>query len=316
MMVPASAGGGGPDVTNTYGAHKYWRVQGTAGLTVSTAAAYSAMQFKDKAGSLISTSGGTALSSGDSGGNVASNLFDGVDATYWVSTATIPGTPYAGIQFASAQAVMQVGLQKHASMGANPAFTALVEFSNDGLVWYPVGTCNPTNALVSNDSMVWFSLPNTGYNTSRTDFGSHQYWRVVGSENGLINIYAAYSAMAFRDGAGSSITVSGGSTIDNGHTSTFTAAMLFDGTDATFWEGLSSGVVPYCGYEFGSGKTVMQIGLQRHATMDSGDPARLAFFQFSDDGVAWFTAGVAEAFARLSTDGNDVMHWFDLAGAL
>ena len=272
------------------------------------------MAFKDKAGTAITTSGGTAIDSGHTSTFTSDMLFDGNDSTFWDS-ASDTSVLWAGYQFASVQAVMQVGLQKHATMNGDVvAIGVWLEFSNDGIVWYPVGTLSPSVGLVSNDTMVYFAPPlNTSFDTGRTGFGSHSYWRVLGSEDGYRNTFAAYSAMAFKDGSGSTIAATGGTAIESAHFSTFAVANLFDGSDSTFWESGSS-TVPWCGYQFASPQAVMQIGLQKHATMDGSFPASLGTFQFSDDGITWVTAGVAEVRDRITV--NDSMTYFNLTGSL
>jgi F5/8 type C domain len=146
----------------------------------------------------------------------------------------------------------------------------------------------------------------------RTDFGAHAWWRVFGSEAGFGANYVAYSAMAFKDETGSTITVSGGSTIESGHFGSFPVANLFDGTNSTFWESTNA-VIPYAGYHFGSAVKVMQIGLQKAGSMDGSTPAALAWLQFSDDGVTWCTVGQASPNALSAAD---TMFWFNFAGGL
>lgn len=152
---------------------------------------------------------------------------------------------------------------------------------------------------------------------SRTNYGSHAYWRVLGGQTGMLDIWAAYSAMAFKDESGSPISASGGSIVESGHWSTFSASNLFDGSDTTFWESSNAGSdnnVPYCGYQFSSAQAVMQIGLQKHASMDGSFPATIGFFECSDDGVTWTTVCVANVADALTS--NDTMVWFNFAGGL
>ncbi len=304
-------------------ARLYWRVQGSldAFRYVSgggAPTAYSAMAFRDSSGNTIAASGGIAIESDHAGTTAAANLFDGNDSTIWKCSDLTAYIPWAGYHFASPVAVSQIGLQKTSTMSGGlagaPATLAEVQFSTDGLTWFPLALIAPSLALTANDTMVWFSFAANSY-VPRTSFGSHAYWRVIGSESGLIQTFAAYTAMAFRDASGSTITVSGGSTIESGHTSTFAASNLFDGNDATFWESGSS-LIPYSGYHFGSAVEVMQIGLQKAATasMDNSSPAPLALFQFSDDGVTWITVAVADAAATMTA--NNTMYWFDFAGGL
>lgn len=152
---------------------------------------------------------------------------------------------------------------------------------------------------------------------ARTSFGSHAYWRVVGSQTGVVKNYAAYSAMAFRDPGGSSIAASGGTAIESAHFGSFPVSNLFDGTDATFWESTNSNGVSWAGYHFASAVEVMQIGLQRSAaSMDGSFPAVLAHFQYSDNGVMWFTVWTADVKTALALAGDNTMSWFNFAPAL
>lgn len=142
---------------------------------------------------------------------------------------------------------------------------------------------------------------------ARTDYGSHAYWRV----QAIYNTFAALSAVLFKDDGASLIATIGGTAIESGHSSTFSSANLFDGTDATFWE--SDGVFnAWAGYHFATAKKVMQIALQRTASMDGSGPPTSVVFQYSDDGIVWGTAG----WAHVGTLVNDTPKWFDLAAAL
>lgn len=310
-VLSLGAGGGATPL-----ARAYWRVQGSPeGMTPLSGSgnkvSYSAMAFRDTSGSSIPASGGTAIQSSSTTG--ASALFDGTDATYWLSSDLTAYVAWAGYQFASPVSVGQIGLQKTSGMTGNPGLYSEFQYSSDGVTWFPIAAAEPALALTSNDTMVWFDFTLNTYIT-RTSFGSHAYWRVCGSQEGLTQRYVAYSAMAFRDAGGSTITVSGGSVIESGHFSTFSASSLFDGTDATFWESTNSDGVSYAGYHFGSAVEVMQIGLQKTSLMDGSFPAALALFQYSDDGVNWVTAAVADVSAALTA--NDTMVWFNFAGGL
>lgn len=140
--------------------------------------------------------------------------------------------------------------------------------------------------------------------------GSHAYWRVAGSESGLVANYVAYSAMAFKDTGGSSIATTGGTAIESAHFSSFAVANLFDGTDATFWES-NNNVLPWAGYQFASAVAVGQVGLQKAASMDGSNPALVALVQYSDDGSSWRTAATIVPAQEMSA--NDTMYWFVVA---
>ncbi len=150
---------------------------------------------------------------------------------------------------------------------------------------------------------------------ARTSFGSHAYWRVIGSQTGLLQNYAAYSAMAFRDPSGSSILATGGTPIESAHFGAFAVSNLFDGDNTSFWESTNSDGVSWAGYHFSTPVEVMQIGMQRHLSdMDGSFPARLGLFQFSDDGVVWITVATGDIRADLVSD--DTMVWFNFASGL
>ncbi len=142
---------------------------------------------------------------------------------------------------------------------------------------------------------------------ARTNFGSHAYWRVYC----LASSFVAFSAFLFKDETGSAIATTGGSALESGHFSTFSSANLFDSTDSTFWESLNTRN-EWAGYHFASPVKVMQIGLQKRASMDGSVPPNAVWFQYSDDGATWGQAG----FAVLPTLTNDVPTYFDLAGSL
>lgn len=148
---------------------------------------------------------------------------------------------------------------------------------------------------------------------ARSDFGAHVYWRVYGTENGIRTGFTAYSAMAFKDASGSAVAATGGSAIESDHHSTFAASALFDGTDATFWESANA-LISWAGYQFGSAVTVMQIGLQKHSSMDGSTPGTMVTFECSDDGVTWYPIVTADPLAIITS--NDTMFYFNFAVAL
>lgn len=141
-----------------------------------------------------------------------------------------------------------------------------------------------------------------------TDYGAHAYWRILltggfGNDNG-------FTALAFKDGAGNVIATTGGSAVESDHFSTFTSANLFDSTNATFWEQDTTTIMGWAGYHFASAVTVMQVGLQKAASMDGSSVPPQVMVQYSDDGVAW--KAVATLDARATLTANDTMFWFDL----
>lgn len=303
MMVSPAAGGG--DVS---GGHKYWRV---VGITFAGAKfGLSAMAFRDDVGASVSTSGQTVIESNHFGSNDASMLFDGNDSTFWEVTPAGTDTAWAGIQFTFKQKIRQVMLQRTASMDlTSPPAEVVVQWSDDGLVW---GTaCWIIVGTLVNDTPTWFDFTNVFPTSPRTDFGSHAYWRMHDvAANG--NVWTALSAMLFKDSGGSAIATTGGTALESGHFSTFDSSALFDSNDATFWESSNIGYNSWAGYHFSSGKTVMQIGLQRHASMDGSNPPDRCRFEFSDDGSTW---GIA-ASVEVGSLTNDVPTYFDLTGGL
>jgi hypothetical protein len=101
--------------------------------------------------------------------------------------------------------------------------------------------------------------------------------------------------------------------LESSHFGAFAASNLFDSTDSTFWESNGNQNRDWVGYQFSSAQTVMQIGLQRHAaTMDGSAPPRIVIFQYSDDGMAWATAALAD----VGTLVNDTPKYFDLTTGL
>jgi hypothetical protein len=310
MMVSPIAGGGG-------GAHShaYWRVTMYQPDAGGDTPGFSAMAFKDDAGSSVSTSGGTAIESGHTGSHAVSNLFDGVDSTYWAGSGiNTQLSIWGGIQFASAQKVRQIGLQNTASMSVGSTGTprqAIVECSDDGVTWNPMVWLQlPT---LTNDVMHWFDFTNLVPAPGAADFGSHTWWRFLNFKTRGDLHYTAVSALLFKDDAGSSIATTGGTAFSSGVDGTGEeASMAFDGTDSTFWESQNTGTHEYLGYQFASAKKVMQFGFQRHASMDGSSEPFTALCQYSDDGESWGTAAVVD----LGTLTNDVPSYFSLAGGL
>lgn len=147
------------------GAHAYWRVLGsgignvpiTKGFT-----AYSAMGFQDASGSTISASGGTAIESDHTSTFAAANAFDGTNSTFWESGSTIPA--WVGYQFATAQAVARIGLQKASSMdNSNPANFGFFQWSDDGKTWFTAAVGHIATLIIANDTMVWFDLTSRAF---------------------------------------------------------------------------------------------------------------------------------------------------------
>jgi hypothetical protein len=311
MVAPAAGGGGGAH------SHAYWRITMYRGDAAGKPRqGFSAMAFKDDTGSPISTSGGTAIESGHASTFPVSNLFDGVDSTYWagVSTGGINAI-WGGIQFTAPQKVRQIGLQNTANQlsvgNTGTPRQAIIEWSDDGVTWAPLVWLElPT---LTNDVMTWFDFTNLITAYPATDFGSHAYWRALSLKTRGSLAWTAMSAMLFKDDAGSSIATTGGTPLKSAEFGAFTAANAFDSTDSTFWESSSDGTSSYLGYQFSSAKKVMQMGFQQHAsTMDGSSVPLTALCQYSDDGVSWGTAAIVD----LGTLTNDVPSYFNLAGVL
>lgn len=148
-----------------------------------------------------------------------------------------------------------------------------------------------------------------GAGVTSSDFGAHTYWRVKAMST--ISGAMSFSAMRFRDASGNEIAATGGTALESGHTGSNVIANLFDGNDATYWESDAASRNTYCGYQFATPVTVMQIALQRHNGMSSSPPVNVRF-EFSDDGVVWKDA----AYVEVGTFVTDTPKWFDMASVV
>lgn len=287
--------------------HRYWRLRQpySGGLQFGL----SALAFRDASGTLIPTAGGTAIESGHATTHVAAFAFDGLDATVWEGNGA--DNVWIGYQFATAKDVRQVGLQRAASMdGDNPPVEALVEYSDGGNTW-TVAAWLITGTFV-NDVMKWFDFTNIIQLTfPRMDFGAHAYWKMhdILPTNG---VWTALSEILFKDDTGALVSRVGAVATESGHFGAFSAANLIDGNNATFWESSNIGNASWVAIQLAAPAKVMQIALQRAASMDGSDPPVSCRIDFSDDGVTW---GVA-AWLIVGAMVNDTPKWFNLAGAL
>lgn len=289
----------------------YWRV------ACFDETSWEEMAFRDQNGDAIPASGGSAYESNHFGSAVAANMFDSNNATYWagVSGGTSNWTGASGYLFPAPKDVRQVGLQRSSGLGGDGQTPEiLIQFSQNGDVWRTV--VRAATGSMTDHVMKWFDFTNIIPVYPRTDFGAHAYWRVRswetlgGSPGG--SAWTAMSALLFKDGVGSSIATTGGTALESGHFSTFDSSKLFDGTDATFWESSGIGHLSWAGYQFATPQTVMQVGLQRTASMDGSSPPISAQIEYSDDGVCWAPCGIITDISLT----NNVPTYFDLAGML
>ncbi len=274
------------------------------------------MLFKNASGSAIAASGGSAIESAHFLTSVSANLFDGNDSTFWEGRGDTGGADvsgygeFVGYQFAVTKAVRQMALQKTASMnGASPPAKGVIQYSSDGVAYRTVGYVIVPS--LTNDVPTYLDFTNLIPTPGRTDYGSHRYWRMQ-VLTAVSQSWTALSAMLFKDETGSSISLSGVSNLESGHFSTFSSAALFDGSDSTFWESTNIGAGSWAGVDFGTGKKVMQIALQRHASMDGSSPPIRCRFEYSDDAIVW----VPTVSVEVGSLTNDVPTYFDLSKGL
>ncbi len=322
MMVAPAVGGGGDAGP---GAGSRWRFLALA-APGSSSPSLSAMLFKDSGGSAIAASGGTAIEASHFSTQVPANLFDGVDATYWTGrgddgSSFVSGYgDWAGYQFAVAKAVRQLAIQKNSTIGSGYPAKGVIQYSSNGVAYRTVGyVIVPT---LTDDVPNYFDFTNLIPTPGRTDYGAHRYWRMqvlAANQSPSGGRWAALSAMLFKDETGSSISLSGVSGVESGHFSTFAASALFDGNNSTFWEsndagGSNSGFNLYAGVDFGGGnaKKVMQVALQRTASMDGSNPPLRCRFEYSDDAIVW----VPTVSVEVGSLTNDVPTYFDLSKGL
>lgn len=313
MVAPPIAGAAGGTFS-----HKYWRLAMAQDTIVSgswtpTAAAMTALSFKDDGGSVISTSGATAIESDHSGSQDASKLYDGIGSTYWKSTTGDEG--WVGIQFATAQKVRQIGIQVETSAnmgGTSQPKAAFLQCSDDGVAWQMVAHLEIPTLTVN--TLTWFDFTGCLIAAGAADYGSHTYWRMLSWMSAASPAgWTALSALRFKDDTGSVIATTGGTALESGHFSTFASSALFDSSDPTFWESTQLYARNWAGYQFASAQKVMQFGLQRTASMDGSNPPETFLAEFSDNGTCWGVAALVEVTTALT---NDVTTWYNLAGAL
>jgi hypothetical protein len=280
----------------TFGAHAYWRLFDPRPVN-GEVNSMSALLFKDASGSVLPTTGGSVVGTWGS----LANLFDGVDSTS-SSTASFSNTAFgwqwAGYHFATPQTVMQMAVQRTATQPRGLPTLAVFQFSDNGEVWGTTCWVNPDNNM-TNDVPTWYDFSKA----SSTAYTNHTHWRAQAINWSDWN---ALSAMLFKDHNGSFVAATGGSVLEAGEFGSHVGAHAFDGIDSTFWE-IPPVNEAWLGYHFPGVVSVQHIALQRTTFDIATSPAAEWFFQYSDDGVIWNTAGSGRpAFV------NDVPSWFDL----
>lgn len=131
-------------------AHRFWRLVLAANNSNSRAALRELEMRVVVAGASV-CSGGTALASGDSSGNVISRAFDGNTATEWHSQ--IGGLAWAGYDFGSPVDIVEMAATAGATVDMFSSWMR-VDWSDDGSAWRLLGPYFNTAALAANATVV------------------------------------------------------------------------------------------------------------------------------------------------------------------
>lgn len=131
-------------------AHRFWRLV-LAANNANSRAALRELEMRVVVGGASVCSGGTALASGDSSGNVGARAFDGNTGTEWNSQ--IGGLAWAGYDFGSAVDIVEMA----ATAGANSDMLSgwmRVDWSDDGTAWQLLAPYFNTASLGVNATVV------------------------------------------------------------------------------------------------------------------------------------------------------------------
>ena len=137
-----AAGTGGPAsgdrVSVVYGPYPYWRV--AAASVGDRYLVCTGLEFTNITDGANVAVGGTPMSSGVFGSNVAANAFDGDDGTFWEGSASeINGAAnkWIGYHFPAPVEITEVRWTNDADVEpAESLRYGLVQFSNDGVRWF------------------------------------------------------------------------------------------------------------------------------------------------------------------------------------
>ena len=166
------------------GSHRYWRVampqsSGSQKVTIAE------LQMHTTIGGAQACTGGTIISSGNSGGFIEANAFDSNNTTEWCSLigSTVP-LQWLGYDFTTSTGIVEVTVRGSVTATNLSAF-GIVQWSNDGIYWSSVLPLLPaqlvsTTAIVSgftdgglarviqNQNMTGKLIPNTRLITTPT----------------------------------------------------------------------------------------------------------------------------------------------------
>jgi hypothetical protein len=115
-------------------AHRYWRLIASAVNGGTNNMVCAEMELRATPGGADQASGGTALSSGITGGSPASNAFDNNATTNWVSNTALQPW-WLGYDFGSAVSVQQVAWQARSTRFDFCPITFNVQYSDDSSSW-------------------------------------------------------------------------------------------------------------------------------------------------------------------------------------
>lgn len=279
-LVPAvgSPTGTGATIAVSQPPARYWRIYITANEGNSYSEINSIELATSNYGANIAT-GGTASSSGDFGGNAASQAFDASLTTVWTSAgSTLPH--WIGYDFGpgNEKQIKSVGIY-----GAGSGYTMrspknfLVQYSVDGSNWTTAwSVSNQPNWGVIEYRLFSEKLTPNGY--VGNPWGNHSFWRI----DILSSEYASYYSLGelqFRTSPGGQ-SVTGTPFASSYLNSSYVPGNAFDNSAATQWA--SSAGHQWLGQQYETPVSISEVAIQARSDTDQTQTPRQFMLRFSD----------------------------------
>lgn len=267
---------------NSFGSHRYWRILIYSGAPNQI----NISEIRLLREGINQATGGTTIHNGESSGFPASNVFDGVLTSRWVSSAAVspkPETPlWIGYDFGIAKEIDALSIHSHLTTSGPRDF--FLQYSDDNVTW--------TDAFEVRNQLNWTAGETRIFDQSTfiPDPDAHRFWRLnVTAANGFGGISVARieylrngvdNAVFYNNDTGPSTTFFNGS---------FHPRNAYDTDLAT--RHLTNGFPTLTQFDFGVGfkRAVDQVALTGQNQSNQTASPRDFTVQWSDDGTNWTT---------------------------
>jgi hypothetical protein len=268
-------------------AHRYWRLYFTTSTNGTNGDIWlDEVEFQDRFGKKLSTGGVPSASSEYSGSYPVAQAFDDTLNTYGWSSAQGAFPAWIAYDHGYAVDVKQVKINLPEQASAYDELPILgdiqVQWSDNGSTWKTIRLSATLGSVVIG-GVVLLTLEE-----------EHCYWRalftdVSGGVSASNSLWV--EELTFFNASAVDVSV-GGTPIESGHYSTYTAAQAFDKTITTDggWAGPRNTNPVWIGYQTSDPVNVSRVDIaitDNAAVVDQRPVTGAVYIQWSDDGTAW-----------------------------